>query len=142
MAIATASTLIVNSRGASTFQWVNAASLTVSDQTTGMVGIDNFNQATLYLKVTAISNTSADFYIQKLLGDGLTWQDLAHYTQFTGTGNRVLHLISGGNLEEAQQSAAMAGTTKTAAFGGIWRLNVLIVGAGTTTFSLWAEMLA
>lgn len=142
MTIAAAGTLISAGRGASIFNWVNAQSLTASDQSASIVGVEIYSQATLYLKVTAFSNTSADFYIQKLLADGATWQDIAHFAQFTGTGNRVMHMVSGGNLEEAQQSAAMAaGTIKAVPFGAAWRVNCVIVGAGTTTFSLWGEFL-
>lgn len=142
MTIAAASTLKSQGRGASIFQWVNAGSLTVSDQTTSMVGVELYSQATLYLSVASISNTSADFYVQKLLPDGLTWQDLGHFAQVTGASNQVMNMVSGGNLVEVQQSAAMAvSTVKSVPFGAAWRINVVIVGAGTTVFSLWGEFL-
>lgn len=140
MTIAASNTWMLNNRGASVFQWVNAQSITSSDQTTAMVGVEIFAQATLYLKVTAMGNTSADFYLQKLLPDGATWQDIAHWAQFTGTGNRVIHMVSGGNKEEAQQKEALAASTVNAVpFGSQWRISVVLVGAGTTTFSLWVE---
>jgi len=144
MAIATANTLILPQANASSiFQWVNAAVVTTTDTTAGMVGIAALSQATLYLKVTAASGTSPtfDLFLQKLLPDGATWQDIAHFTQATSTANRVIHMVTGGNKEEAQQVNTLAAATVNAVpFGSTWRLSALIAGTSPSfTFSLWME---
>ena len=102
MAIATANTLVLPPSGSSTiFQWINAATLTSSDTTADMVGLSTLSQATLFLNVTAASGTSPtlDVYVQKKLADAATYQDIAHFSQITGTAKRVMHMITGGNKE-------------------------------------------
>lgn len=144
MAIATAATLILPKENASTaFQWVNGAVVTATDTTAAMVGIASIAQATLYLKVTAASGTSPtfDLFLQKLLPDAATWQDIAHFAQATGTGNQVMHMVTGGNKVEAQQTNSLAAATINAVpFGSTWRLSALIAGTSPSfTFSVWME---
>lgn len=93
--------------------------------------VENFTQATVLIVTTNSSGTSPtlDVYIQKLLPDGATWHDIAAFTQITGNASRVMSLVSGGNKEEAQQSAALAaGTVNAVAFGGWWRIYYKIGG--------------
>ena len=144
MAIATAATLILPPPNSSSiFQWVNAAVVTTTDTTAAMVGIASIAQATLYLKVTAATGTSPtfDLFVQKLLADAATWQDIAHFTQATAAGNQVMHMVTGGNKVEAQQTNTLAAATVNAVpFGSTWRLSALIAGTSPSfTFSLWME---
>lgn len=144
MAIATTATLILPSQNASTiFQWVNGAVVTATDATAPMVGIAAIAQATLYLKVTAASGTTPtfDLFLQKLLPDGVTWQDIGHFAQAIMTGNQVMHMVTGGNKVEAQQSNALAAATINAVpFGSTWRLSALLSGTTPSfTFSVWME---
>jgi len=144
MAITTNATLAVPSTGSSTnFTWVNAQVLTSSAQTVGLVGFAGISQVTIYAKTTSVTGTSPtlDLYIQKLLADGLTWQDIAHFSQITSATGRVISMVTGGNKEEAQQSAALAAATVNAvAFGGTWRLNAVIAGTSPSfTLSVYVE---
>ena len=144
MAIATANTLIVpNVNSSSIFQWVNAAVITATDTTADMIGVSTLSQATLFLKVTAPAGTSPtlDIFLQKKLPDAATYQDIAHFTQLTTTGSRVMSLITGGNKEEAQQTNTLAAATVNAvAFGSIWRLSALVAGTSPSfTVSVWME---
>jgi hypothetical protein len=143
LAIATANTFAVVPKGASIFTWINGATVTASDQTVGLVGVEAFVQATIFLNVTAASGTSPtlDVYLQKLLPDKLTWHDIAHFTQATGTGKRVMSIVSGGNKEEAQQTGALAAATvNSVAIGSKWRISAVVAGTNPSfTFSLHVE---
>ena len=144
MAIATANTLILPpANSSSIFQWVNAAVVTSTDTTAAMIGIAAISQATLYLKVTATSGTTPtfDLFVQKLLADGATYQDIAHFAQATGTGNQVMHMVTGGSKVEAQQVNTLAASTVNAVpFGSTWRLSALVGGTTPSfTFSVWME---
>ena len=144
MAIATNATLILPAiNSSSIFQWVKAAVITASDTTADMIGISTLSQATLFLKTSAPAGTSPtfDLFLQKKLPDAATYQDIAHFTQLTTTGARVIHMVTGGNKEEVQQTETLAAATINAVpFGSIWRLSAVVGGTSPSfTVSVWLE---
>lgn len=144
MAITTANTLVLCGQGGSTiFQWINGATVTSSDTTAAMTGISILSQATLMLKVQSVSGTSPTLncYVQKQLPDGVTYQDIASFTQVTTTATRVMHMVTGGNKEEAQAiNTLAAGTVNAVPFGSIWRLSFVVAGTSPSfNVSFWME---
>lgn len=142
--------LVNNGRGSVSFL-LSAATVTSSITTPDIPGIDFFTLATLFWNVTAGSGTSPtiDCYVQKKLVDPTfatagtgTYQDIAHFAQITSTGKRVMSLVNGGNLEEAQQTNALAASTVNSVhFGSVWRISFVV--AGTTpsfTFDFGMDM--
>lgn len=113
-----------------------------STDTTSKFSVQTLTQMTIQVTTSAVSGTSPtlDVYVQKLLPDGSTWQDIAAFTQFTGNATRVMHLVSGGNLEEAASEAALtAGTTNSVPFGRWWRLKFKI-GGTNPSFTIAAAL--
>lgn len=114
-------------------------STTITSTTTStgtLIGIDTFSVAELMLKVGTVSGTSPtlDVYIQKLLPDGSTWDDLIHFTQATGTANYVATAVVGnaGVHTQAVRSLA-ASTVQTTTLGNTWRIDA-VVGGSTPSF--------
>lgn len=92
--------------------------------------VADFTQMTIEVTTSSTAGTSPtlDIAVQKLLPDGTNWQAIAQFTQITGDGTRVMHLVSGGNLEEAAATSLSSGTLHSVPFGGWWRLNYVIGG--------------
>jgi hypothetical protein len=145
MAIATNSNMpLVNQGAAVIYTWIKNVTVTGNDTTADNPGINILSQATLYLTVTAASGTSPtlDIYLQKKLADGSTYQDIAHFAQVTTSPtNRVMHMITGGNKEEAQQTNTLAASTvNSVPFGAIWIISARVGGTSPSfTFSLYME---
>ena len=148
MAITTANPMILISQGgaATIFTWIDAQTVIATDTTAGLVGMSVLSQATLYLKVTTVSGTSPtlDVYVQKLLPDRATYQDIAHFAQSTTTGGQVMHMVTGGNKIEAQQTNALAASTVNAVpFGSEWRISMVVAGTSPSFgLSLYMEGLS
>lgn len=119
--------------------------LTSTDRTNKFL-IAPYTQATLYFVTTASSGTSPtlNIRVQKLLPDNTTWQDIASIAQVTGNASKVLHLVSGGNLQEAQQSEALAaGTVNAVPFGAWWRISYVVGGTNPSfTMNSYIEALS
>ena len=142
--------LVTNGRSAACFL-LSGVTLTSSNTTPDIPGIDFYTLATLFWNVTAGTGTSPtiDCYIQKKLVDPTfstagtgTYHDIAHFAQITSTGKRVMSLVNGGNKEEAQQTNALAASTVNSVhFGSVWRISFVV--AGTTpsfTFDFGMDM--
>lgn len=146
MAIATNATLASVTQGASRFKWIAGATVVATDQTTAMVGFDAITQLNLFLNVTAASGTTPTLIVQieKRLPDGTTYHQDWSFAQMTGTGKRVMSLVSGGNKEEAQATGNLAaGTVNSVCFAGAMRINAVVGGTNPSfTFDLWCEALA
>ena len=148
MSIATTNTLVMTGQSASSIiSWVKGATVTTSDTSVGIGGVQAFYQATLFLSVTAASGTSPtlDIYIQKMLADRITFQDIVHFTQVTSAPTkRVANMVTGGNKEEAQQTNTLAaGTINAVPFGTTWRVSAVVGGTSPSfTFDLYMEGLS
>ena len=109
---------------------VPAAAYTASAQTSKFQ-VDSYSNFDIHLSVTAVSGTSPtmNVYVQKLLPDDSTWQDMASFAQVTATAAHRLSFISAGSSIAAVQTEALAaGSTVTTPVGGWMRLRWVIAG--------------
>jgi hypothetical protein len=108
-----------------------------------IVGPDSFSACTFFLNVTAASGTTPtlDVYIQKLLPDQTTWDDLVHFTQKTAAGAQVAEVVGAGSGVHTQAVRTLAaGTIQTAMLGSQHRCDVVIGGTNPSfTFTLDGE---
>ena len=123
---------------------VPATAYTASD-TAGPWPVDYFSSAEIHVAVTTCSGT-LNVYVQKLLPDGSTYDDVASFSQYTTavyttTGSKVLSFVNGGNTLNTQTSAALtANTVQTVHFGNYWRVNWVLAGTGATaTFGVYGS---
>jgi hypothetical protein len=118
---------------------VPAASYASSD-TAGPWPVDFWSSAEIAVVVTQVTG-SLDVYLQKLLPDGTTYDDIAHFAQwttatFTTTGSYVLSFVNGGNTINQQKAASLtANTVNTVHFGSYWRVNY-VIATGPCSFSV------
>ena len=104
-----------------------------------LVGLERFSICDLHLIVSAASGTSPtlDVYIQKLLADGTTWDDVGHFTQQTAAASNVMTLVAGNQAVHAQALRNVASATiRTTHFGNTWRVDVVV--GGTNPSFTWA----
>lgn len=107
------------------------------------IGVDRYSAIKVAILITAVSGTSPtlNVYLQTLLGDDVTWSDIASLTQLTATGNRVLDFINGGNSEYASVDGSLAaGTIRNALLGRWVRLKFVIAGTNPS-FTLSANVI-
>jgi hypothetical protein len=123
-----------------------AASNTLTSTTTmtgTITGLDSFSIADLQLKVTAASGTTPtlDVYVQKLLPDGSTWDDVGHFTQMTSTGSNIMTLVAGNAGVHAQAVRNVSsGSLRTTHFGNTWRLDAVVGGTNPSfTFAIFGD---
>lgn len=111
-----------------------------------VVGMECYTTALFMAKVSAVTGTSPtiDIYIQQLLPDGTTWQDIAHFAQITGTANRIIWFVTGASSETAVQTAALtAATIKAINIGGTIRATVILAGTNpAATVAVFAHLYA
>ncbi len=110
-------------------------------------GADSFTSADFFFKVTAASGTSPtlDVYIQKLLPDNSTWQDIVHFAQATSTTNALCSFVSNASSAPAasQTASLTAGTQKATLLGKQIRVSYVIGGTNPSfTFSVWGDFYA
>lgn len=109
-------------------------------------GIDNYTSADILTDVTAASGTSPtlDIYIQKLLSDNSTWQDVIHFAQITSTGKQIASIVASGNSVAAVQTAALTvNSIKTTLLGKTWRVHYVIGGTNPSfTFAVTGDFFA
>lgn len=108
-----------------------SSTLTSSDSGAKIVGVGRYTTALFMATAATVTGTSPtfDIYIQTLLPDNTTWQDIAHFTQITGTANRIVWFVTGASSEAAVQTAALAaGTIKAIGLGGAIRARVVVGG--------------
>jgi hypothetical protein len=105
---------------------------TATDVSDTLIGIERYTSAIVELDVTANSGTSRtlDVFVQTLLPDATTWQDLIHFAQFTtSTATHVASIVSGGDsIGVANESDLAAGTIKDFVLGDTWRVRFVIGG--------------
>ena len=126
---------------------VPSAAYTASD-TAGPFPVDFFSSAEITVAVTTCSG-NLDVYVQKLLPDNTTYDDIEHFAQwttgtFTTTGTYVLSFVNGGNTINQQKAVGLAvNTVNTVHFGSKWRINYVIAGTGATvTFGVFGNFRA
>lgn len=126
-------------------QTILASAARTSSDTAGPWPVDFWSSAEITVAVTTCSGT-LDVYVQKLLPDNSTYDDIAHFAQwttavFTTTGTYTLSFVNGGNtLNQQQASALTANTVRTVHFGNYWRIAYTIGGTGgTSTFSVYGS---
>jgi hypothetical protein len=121
-----------------------SAARTATDVSDTLVGIERYTSAIVELDVTANSGTSQtlDVFVQTLLPDATTWQDLAHFAQFTtSNATHVASIVSGGDsIGVANQSDLAAATIKDFVLGDTWRVRFVIAGTNPSfTFAVHAS---
>ena len=122
---------------------VPSAAYTASD-TAGPWPCDFFSSEEITVAVTSCSGT-LNVYVQKLLGDDSTYDDIAAFSQYSNaTGTKILSFVNGGNTLNTQAAAALAaGTVNTVHFGSKQRINFVIAGASATvTFGVFGNFRA
>ncbi len=126
-------------------QPILASAARTSSDTAGPWPVDFWSSAEICVAVTTCSGT-LDVYLQKLLPDNTTYDDIAHFAQwstavFTTTGTYVLSFVNGGNTLNQQTDAALAANTvRTVHLGNYWRVSYVIAGtSGTSTFAVTAS---
>ncbi len=126
-------------------QTILASAARTSSDTAGPWPVDFWSSAEIMVAVTTCSGT-LDVYVQKLLPDDTTYDDIGHFAQwttavFTTTGAYVLSFVNGGNTINVQTDAALAvNTVQTVHFGNRWRVSYVIAGtSATVTFGVFAS---
>lgn len=129
--------------GATVTYLASAARAATTNSSGNEVGIEMYSQVIVELAVTVASGTTPtlNVYLQQLLPDGTTWNDIGAFTQMTGTGTRVMAMVAGGNSEFAQGSGALtAGTMRATPLGDTHRVRAVIGGTNPSfTFSVVAR---
>ena len=109
-------------------------SATVTATTSGgsFTGVERYTTAVFHLVGATVTGTSPTFdvYIQTLLPDNTTWQDIIHFTQMTTSNlTQVAHFVTGAASIAAVQTAALsAATTKAITLGHTIRTHIVVGG--------------
>jgi hypothetical protein len=108
------------------------------------LGADVYKRADFLIVATIAGTTTLDIYLQKLLGDGSTWADIAHATQISATGKALITfdpaIISGAVPIVITDAGLAAGTVAKTGFGAKMRLKGVVAGASPdATFSVYAD---
>ncbi len=113
-----------------------------SGQTGAITGISQWTTATLLLAVTASATpTTLNVFLQRLLPDGVTWDDIAHFQEAgaVSTALDVADLFAGasGGGVRAPDDVAMAEGARDLPWAETIRIKWVIVG-GSYTFAVTA----
>ena len=137
-----ATSVIVPQAASVANQTILASAARTSSDTAGPFPVDFFSSAEICVAVTSCSGT-LDVYVQKLLPDNTTYDDIAAFAQwttavFTTTGTYVLSFVNGGNTINQQKASSLtANTVNTVHFGSYWRIAYTIAGtSATVTFGV------
>ena len=129
-------------------QTLYASAATTTSGSAGPFPVDFFSSAEITVAVTTCSGT-LDVYVQKLLPDGVTYDDIEHFAQwtqgaFTTTGTYTMSFVNGGNTINQQKAAGLAvNSVLTVHFGAYWRMLWVIAGTGgTSTFGIYGDFRA
>lgn len=121
----------------------NGTAVTLSG-TAGPFPVDFFSSAEITTAVTSCSGTLA-FYIQKLLPDGVSWDDIACITSLTSSAQvKTLSFVNGGNtLNILTNQSLTANTVLTVNFGSYWRIAWVVGGTGPShNFGIFGDFFA
>lgn len=119
----------------SSFGAILLASSTVTQSVSGakIPGIEKYTSALFQLEVGTVSGTSPtlNVYIQTLLPDNTTWQDIVSFTQVTSsTSHQIAHFPTGASSIAAVQTEALsAGSIKAIGLGCFLRVRCVVTGS-------------
>lgn len=105
---------------------------TSSSTNASLIAVEGYGSAELTLVTANAAGTSPtlNVYIQKLLADGTTWDDIVAFTQVTGNIKKTLtfygQVPSGDHTPN--DAALAAGTIQTTSMGHTWRIKYVIAG--------------
>ena len=110
----------------------STTTLTASASGAKLPGLEKYTSGDFVASVGTVTGTSPtlDVYIQTLLPDDSTWQDIAHFTQITSSSEkRIVHFVVGASSEAAVQTEALtAGTIKAIGLGCFIRARCVVGG--------------
>lgn len=133
-------TVSLGSPGAFNQTVFSATTLTASTSGAKIPGIEKYTSALFYLQCGTVTGTSPTLncYIQTLLPDNSTWQDIASFTQIVAsTASRVVHFVTGASSEAAVQTEALAaGSVKAIGLGHFIRVRCVIGGTNPSFASV------
>lgn len=125
-------------------QTIVPSALYTADDTAGPFPVDFFSSAEITVAVATCSGT-LNVYVQKLLADNATYDDVAAFAQwttgtFTTTGTYTLSFVNGGNtLNQQKDGALTANSVLTVHFGSYWRIKYDLGSAATATFAVYGN---
>ena len=94
-------------------------------------GMEKYTSALFVVTSGTVTGTSPtlNVYIQTLLPDGSTWQDIVSFTQITAATSRIAHFVTGAASEAAVQTEALtAGSIKAIGLGNFIRVRCVVGG--------------
>ena len=107
------------------------ATLAASASGDKLPGMEKYTSALFVATSGAVTGTSPtlNVYIQTLLPDGSTWQDIVSFTQITAATSRIAHFVTGAASEAAVQTEALtAGSIKAIGLGNYIRVRCVVGG--------------
>lgn len=130
-------TVYLGSPGSFNATLFTSATVTASVSGAKIPGVEKYTSALFQLEVGTVSGTSPtlNVYIQTLLPDNSTWQDIVSFTQVTSsTSHQIAHFVTGASsLAAVQTEALSAGTIKAISLGFYIRVRC-VVGGSTPSF--------
>ena len=93
------------------------STVTASASGDAITGVERYTTAIFWLQTGTGTGTSptCNVYIQTLLPDNTTWQDIAHHTQATSSNlSDIAWFVSGASIVAAVQTEALASATAKA----------------------------
>jgi hypothetical protein len=123
---------------------LGSAAFTATGAGDAMPGAECYTAMDVLLDVTAKSGTSPtlDVYIQKLMPDNSTYQDLIHFSQVTATGQQLCSFVQQPTATPItpQSKSATANTQVATLLGHTLRVAYTIGGTNPSfTFSVKAD---
>jgi hypothetical protein len=135
------------------FELLASAAQTDSDVSAAVEDLREYNGGTFFLNVTAAATDAGDtlnVYVQRLLPDGTTWDDIVAFTQVLGNGGTVAYVADvifdsqASDERVAQDAALTAGTVNAVPFADDLRVKWVIVDVAADdasfTFSVTADL--
>lgn len=111
-----------------------SATVTASVSGAKIPGIEKYTSALFQLEVGTVSGSTPtlNVYIQTLLPDATTWNDIVSFTQVTSsTSHQLAHFVTGASTLAAVQTEALAaGSIRAMGLGCFIRVRCVV--AGTT----------
>lgn len=109
----------------------STTTLTASASGAKLPGMEKYTSALFVATSGAVTGTTPtlNVYIQTLLPNGSTWQDIISFTQITTATSRIAHFVTGAASEAAVQTEALtAGSLKAIGLGNFIRVRCVVGG--------------
>ncbi len=111
---------------------IRASAAATTSSTSDVLGnLDRVSKLIIQVKTTASSGTSPtlNVYVQIQLPNGTDYMDIGSFTQFTGTANHYMAIVSGGNSTAVVTDGTLtAGTILNVPFPQYWRIKWVVAG--------------